>query len=48
MWGGDYPRELGSFEKLGSNSLTHVAQFCVKNPLDVPPKLDIISSRFSS
>ena len=49
----DYPREVDNFEKLGSNSLPmwhnfYVAQFCVKNPLDVPSNLDTTSLRFSS
>ena len=34
--------EWDYFEKLGSNSLLMLHNFVSKNPLDVPPKLDII------
>ena len=46
--GRDYPRKLDSFEKVESNSLPMLHTFVSKNPQDVPPKLDIISSRDSS
>ena len=42
--GGGFPRELDSFENVGSHELPiHLIQFCVKNPLEVPSDLDTIS-----